>query len=118
MRRALTQCRWLVRSTWRQGTLGPALAVEGAQLTQAPTAAEGGLEVRLDAPLPDSLTVGRGTAVFVCGTCFAAGADIESLALLVDGEEQPLMAHGMPRLDLLRTTGVRAAYRSGFWGLA
>jgi GT2 family glycosyltransferase len=94
------------------------LAADIAQLTEAPPAAEGALEVRLDAPLPESVTIGAGTAVFVCGTCFAPGAAIESLALLVDGDEQPLMAHGMPRLDLLRTTGVPAGYRSGFWGLA
>jgi Glycosyl transferase family 2 len=76
------------------------------------------MDVRLDAPLPPQVAVGRGTAVFVCGTCFAAGERIASLALVVDGAEQPVMAHGMPRLDLMRATGEPAAYRSGFWGLA
>jgi glycosyltransferase involved in cell wall biosynthesis len=64
----------------------------------------GGLDVRLDAPLPRSLAVGSGTAVFVCGTCVAPG----SLSLLVDGSEQALMAYGMPR----------AGERAGFWGMA
>ena len=64
----------------------------------------GGLEVRLDAPLPRSLAVGSGTALFVCGTCVAPGR----LALVVDGEEQALMAYGMPR----------AGERAGFWGMA
>jgi hypothetical protein len=94
------------------------LAAETAQLTEAPPAARGALEVRLDAPLPASLAIGRGTAVFVAGTCFAPGAPIASLALLVDGDEQPVMAHGMPRLDLLRATDEPTSYRGGFWGLA
>ena len=74
--------------------------------------------MRLDAPLPRSLAVGRGTALFVCGTCFAPGAPLASLALLVDGAEQPLMAHGMPRLDLMRAAEEPTAYRAGFWGIA
>jgi GT2 family glycosyltransferase len=76
------------------------------------------LEARLDVPLPDAVAVGSGTALFVCGTCFEPGTRIESLALLVDGDEQPVIAHGMPRLDLMRATGVPAAYRAGFWGFA
>jgi len=75
------------------------------------------LDVRLDAPLPGELAVGSGTAVFVCGTCFAPGARIAALSLVVDGAEQPVAAHGMPRLDLLRTAGEPASYRSGFWGI-
>ena len=45
--------------------------------------------------------MGAGTALFVCGTCFAPGARVSALTLLVDGNEQPLVADGMPRLDLL-----------------
>ena len=63
------------------------------------------LDVRLDAPLPAELAIGRGTALFVGGTCFAPGARIASLALDVDGDEQPVMAHGMPRLETLRALG-------------
>jgi len=77
-----------------------------------------GLNVQLDAPLPAELAVGRGTALFVAGTCFAPDAPIAELALLVDGVEQPLLAHGMPRLDHLRALGAPTSYRSGFWGLA
>ena len=39
------------------------------------------LNAQLDAPLPDELAVGGGTALFVCGTCFAPGARIASLSL-------------------------------------
>jgi len=77
-----------------------------------------GIHVQLDAPLPAELAVGSGTALFVCGTCFAPDARIVALTLTVDGDEQPVMAHGMPRLDVLRTLEAPAAYRSGFWGLA
>jgi len=82
------------------------------------TGSRSGLHVQLDAPLPAELSVGSGTAVFVCGTCFSPGARIAALTLRVDGDEQPLMAHGMPRLDTLRVLGTPASYRSGFWGLA
>ena len=76
------------------------------------------LDVRLDAPLPETLAVGAGTALFVCGTCFAPGRRVCALTLLVDGEAQPLLAHGMPRLDLLQAEDDPAAYRAGFWGFA
>jgi hypothetical protein len=79
-------------------------------------AAHGDLHVQLDAPLPGALGVGAGTALFVCGTCFAPGARIAALELLVDGAPQPLLAHGMPRVDVLRSLG--DGYASGFWGLA
>ena len=78
----------------------------------------GGLDVRLDVPLPASLAVGSGTAVFVGGTCFAPGRRIDSLSLVVDGDQQPLMARGMPRLDLMRERAEPSAYASGFWGMA
>ena len=86
---------------------------------RAPVAEAGArLDVRLDAPLPETIAVGGGTALFICGTCFEPGERIVSLALVVDGAEQPVAAHGMPRLDLMRATGEPAAYRAGFWGLA
>ncbi|MCW3067057.1 MAG: hypothetical protein JWN32_4229 [Solirubrobacterales bacterium] len=64
------------------------------------------------------MAVGGGTALFVCGTCFSPAARIRSLDLVVDGERQPVSAHGMPRLDFLHEQGDAHAYRSGFWGLA
>src|SRR4051812_41006614 len=79
---------------------------------------DGDLVIRLDAALPADVTVGSGTVVFVCGTCYSSRAPTASLTLTVDGAEQPLMAFGMPRLDVLRACGVAASYRSGFWGLA
>jgi hypothetical protein len=103
------------------------------------SAAEGRLQVRLDVPLPREVGMGRGTALFICGTCFDSEQPIESLAFVVDGTQQPVLAHGMPRLDLLRalhpgldpyeTSGVAVdpaseedpmlhSYRSGFWGVA
>lgn len=89
-----------------------------ASETELPRAAQRDLELRLDAPLPAELAVGAGTALFVSGTCFAPGTRIEDVTLLVDGDEQPVSAYGMPRLDLLRILGAPAAYPSGFWGLA
>jgi glycosyltransferase involved in cell wall biosynthesis len=75
------------------------------------------MHVSLESPLPAELAVGKGTALFVAGTCFAPGESLESLVLLVDGEEQPLGAFGMPRLETLHANEPDG-YRSGFWGMA
>jgi glycosyltransferase involved in cell wall biosynthesis len=56
--------------------------------------------------------------VFVCGWCFAPRGRIRSLAFVVDGEDQPVLDHGMPRIDVLRALDSPRSYRSGFWGLA
>ncbi|MFL5822905.1 MAG: glycosyltransferase [Solirubrobacteraceae bacterium] len=95
--------------------------------------------MNLDSPLPPSLSIGAGTALFVCGTCFDPERRIRRLKFVVDGEEQDVTADGMPRLDHFRalhpaldpfqTTGLESdplsaddpglhSYRSGFWGLA
>ena len=92
-------------------TSAPASAVASAREP------EGNLELGLDYPLPRSLAVGAGTAVFVCGWCFARRGRIRSLAFVVDGEVQPVMDHGMPRIDVLRALDSPQSYRSGFWGL-
>jgi hypothetical protein len=96
-----------------------------------------GLRVHLDAPLPDRLAVGAGTALFVCGWCVAPAGSIAELTFVVDGVQQPVAAQGMPRLDVLRALhpsldpfalrGVASdpsstedsglnGYRCGFWG--
>jgi glycosyltransferase involved in cell wall biosynthesis len=97
------------------------------------------LLVRLDIVLPEELAVGGGTALFVAGWCVCPSGRIRELALVVDGDAQPVMAHGMPRLDVFRalhpgtdpfeTAGMEHdaesdddpemhGYRSGFWGVA
>lgn len=76
------------------------------------------LTVQLECELPSELAVGGGTALFVCGWCFSAQAPVRSLSIAVDGERQPVMAHGMPRLDPFQALGSPNSYRSGFWGIA
>jgi glycosyltransferase involved in cell wall biosynthesis len=97
------------------------------------------LHGHLDAALPAELAVGAGTALFVAGWCYCPRARIRSLSLVVDGDAQPVTAHGMPRLDVFRalhpgldpfaTRGMAGdsaspedplllSYRSGFWGMA
>jgi glycosyltransferase involved in cell wall biosynthesis len=80
--------------------------------------ADGDLHLQLDAPLPAELAVGAGTALFVAGWCYSERARIGALSVVVDGEDQPVMAHGMPRLDVLRALRHPNSYASGFWGLA
>lgn len=101
--------------------------------------ADPSLNVRLDRGLPRQVSVGAGTALFLSGVCFCPEAAIRRLELLVDGVRQPLLAHGMPRLDTfealhpgadpfaLAGAGVDPdsaddpqlrAYAGGFWGFA
>ena len=106
--------------------------------TLDPRVIAGGLHISLDSPLPRELAVGAGTAVFVNGWCFHPAAAMRRLDFVLDGEVQPAMAHGMPRLDVFRafhprldpfaTSGLTSdpgspddpglhSYRSGFWGI-
>ena len=75
------------------------------------------LTVRLDTELPDSLPVGRGTAIFCLGACFHPGEQLRGLEILVDGEARRPAAWRMPRLDLHRLAAEPGPgwYRSGFW---
>ncbi len=96
------------------------------------------LRLRLDAPIPSEIAVGEGTALFVCGSCFHVDGAIRTLSFVLDGAEQPVLRHGMPRLDLFRslhptldpfsTAGIELdrastedprlhSYLSGFWGV-
>jgi hypothetical protein len=80
----------------------------------------GDLHACLDFPLPRTLAVGAGTAVFACGWCFSPRAAIRSLEFVVDGEPQPASAHGMPRGDVFEALSPdlpRGGFRSGFWGI-
>jgi glycosyltransferase involved in cell wall biosynthesis len=97
------------------------------------------LHVQLDYELPAEVAAGAGTAVFVSGWCFSAEAPIRTLSFVVNGEDQPVAAQRMPRLDPFRalhpgldpfaTDGLHTdagsdadpcllSYRSGFCGLA
>ncbi len=97
------------------------------------------LHAQLDAPLPAEVATGAGTAVFVSGWTFSPDALIDKLELVVDGERQPLLAFGMPRLDPFSELHPGAdpfdlaaagrdpesdidpelhSYASGFWGIA
>ena len=80
----------------------------------------GDLHASLDFPLPRTIAVGAGTALFLCGWCFSRGAGIRSLQFVVDGEPQPAGAYGMPRgdvFDALEPDLPRGGFHSGFWGV-
>jgi glycosyltransferase involved in cell wall biosynthesis len=84
----------------------------------------GDLQLGLDFPLPRTLAARAATALFLCGWCFSPRGRVRSLTFVVDGEVQPVMLHGMPRIDVLRAVDNSAekppvrSYRSGFWGIA
>jgi GT2 family glycosyltransferase len=62
-------------------------------------ASQPSLVVHLDLDLPETIEVGGGTAVFVCGWAFHPQAATVGLWFVLDGERQPVAAFGMPRLD-------------------
>ncbi|MEK6252707.1 MAG: glycosyltransferase [Actinomycetota bacterium] len=80
------------------------------------------LHFGIESELPREIAVGRGNLLTLYGWCFHSQRPIRRLEVLLDGEAQPLIAHGMPRPDVLhRLIGSSGeptnAYRSGFWGL-
>jgi glycosyltransferase involved in cell wall biosynthesis len=72
------------------------------------------LDVRLETELPQQLAVGRGSAMFLYGSCFHPGRRIAGLEILVENAAVPALAYGMPRLDLFNRGD---PYRSGFWAI-
>jgi hypothetical protein len=73
------------------------------------TAGDPDLVVNLENPLPASLPVGSGTAVFCYGTCFHRHEAVEAVTLVVEGGRRyPPAAFSMPRPDITPD-------RSGFW---
>jgi glycosyltransferase involved in cell wall biosynthesis len=80
------------------------------------------LQVEIEGGLPDELVVGAGNALFVHGWCFHGERRLHGLAMGYDGHEVPVIAHSMPRSDVLRGRDPFAdphghAYRSGFWAI-
>lgn len=71
----------------------------------------------LDYPIPDSIEIGRGTALFVAGWATGAGAagPPRPLTILADGEAVEPLSSDMPRLEVLNALG--DGYESGFWGI-
>jgi glycosyltransferase involved in cell wall biosynthesis len=89
------------------------------------------LDVELESPLPARLAVGRGTSLFVYGSCFHRSRRVTDVQLLLDGVPTRPLAELMPRTDLfealvaekhsdpqakLGSTAIGNAYRSAFWG--
>ena len=74
------------------------------------------LQVTLDTPLPASLPVDSGTAIFLIGSCFHLREPVHGLEILVDGVPHPSRACRMPRPDLSRSRQPASrSHRSGFW---
>jgi glycosyltransferase involved in cell wall biosynthesis len=66
------------------------------------------LDAALDAPLPDPLAVGRGTALFLRGRCTPRdGRGVARLSIALDDHEHPVMAHGI--------SGRRMAREGDMW---
>jgi len=75
----------------------------------------------LESGLPPALPVGRASAIFCFGHCFARHHRVADLKLVLDGVAHRPLATAMPRRDLYEAlAGTRAdpegrSYRSGFW---
>jgi len=69
------------------------------------------LQAKLGQRLPERLAVGRGTALFLAGTCSAGTEAIEALSIVANGAECEVLAHGMPALHTNERGGNR------WWGI-
>ena len=69
------------------------------------------LHAALGQRLPGSLSVGRGNALSLAGTCHAGTERIESLSVVANGVEAEVRAHGMPSPGTRDRTGTR------WWGI-
>jgi glycosyltransferase involved in cell wall biosynthesis len=85
-------------------------------------AADPGLQVKLEHPVPSRLFAGQPTAVFCYGHCFHPEREIASIELVVDGQRHRPTASRMARRDLWewlhrmrRDDPEGRSYRSGFW---
>ena len=70
------------------------------------------LHAALGQRLPGSLSVGRGNALSLAGTCHAGTERIESLSVVANGVEADVRAHGMP------SPGTRDQTGTLWWGIA
>ena len=90
----------------------------GTRETPGETGAE--LLASLDFPLPPTLAIGTGTALFLSGWCVPLRGRISSLELEVEGERIPVSAKGMPRgdvVDALSPDPPEGSLLSGFWAV-
>ena len=69
------------------------------------------LHAALGQRLPGSLSVGRGNALSLAGTCHAGTERIESLSVVANGVEAEVRAHGMP------SPGTRDRTGTLWWGI-
>jgi ABC-type polysaccharide/polyol phosphate transport system ATPase subunit/glycosyltransferase involved in cell wall biosynthesis len=69
------------------------------------------LHASLGQPLPERLSVGKGNALFLAGTCHADTEPIDELSIVANGAEFPVIAHGMPPLHTNQRSGNR------WWGI-
>jgi glycosyltransferase involved in cell wall biosynthesis len=69
------------------------------------------LHASLSQPLPERLSVGKGNALFLAGTCHADTEPIDELSIVANGAEFPVIAHGMPPLHTSDRSGNR------WWGI-
>jgi ABC-type polysaccharide/polyol phosphate transport system ATPase subunit/glycosyltransferase involved in cell wall biosynthesis len=69
------------------------------------------LHAALGQRLPGSLSVGRGNALSLAGTCHAGTERIESLSVVANGVEAEVRAHGMP------SPGTRDQTGTLWWGI-
>jgi glycosyltransferase involved in cell wall biosynthesis len=73
------------------------------------------LVVRLESPLPSTLSGTAAEAVFLYGSCFHPRDRITRLSLVAGAARHRPAAWGMPRAELFGIAGERS-FLSGFWG--
>ncbi len=79
-----------------------------------------GLRAGIDTRIPEDITVGKGSALYISGWCYHAEQRIRSVHILVAGNKHPVKASRMAREDVLDDQfpdpdRLGNSYRSGFW---
>jgi len=81
---------------------------------------KGAIHFGLDAPLPESLKVGKANALFISGWCFHTTRKIDRLEVIIEGNVHPVKTMRQARRDILDIFSSAIdpnghSYRSGFW---
>jgi glycosyltransferase involved in cell wall biosynthesis len=121
VRKAFTSWRWVSRYG-RVKTTFPRVARRSPKPARRLPTKVDELRSGLDAKLPETIFVGRGSALYLSGWCYHSKNRIKKLEICVNGVTQPVKAFGMARRDVWENHSHHPesnehSYRSGFWAI-
>jgi glycosyltransferase involved in cell wall biosynthesis len=80
------------------------------------------LRIGIESPIPDTIAIGKGNAVYLHGWCYHATQRISVLEIAAGSVSRPVQVYGTVRSDVFRVHHPRIdpsgnSFRSGFWGV-